>query len=157
MSLSLGSYENRMWKNYSGLRHFLSRKKAHPKHDRFSTATSITDTNFDREKRFQDVLALIRSYGAELPEGPFSTVDPISKDKSPDIANDLEHAARDAEMWTEYHRHEATLLINASKELRELSYKMKEWQKREEREKVVVEELEKKERVKHFEAKKPKA
>jgi hypothetical protein len=150
--LSQGSYEHRVWRNYPALQHFLSGKKAHPKHDRFFTATSITDTYFDMEKRFQDVLALIRSYGAELPEGPFSTVGPISKEKSPDIANELEHAARDAEMWAEYHRHEATLLIDASRELRELGHR-KEWRKREEREKVLKRDLEKKERTKHLEAK----
>jgi hypothetical protein len=153
MSLSLGSYENRMWKNYPGLRHFLSRKMAHPKHDRFFTATSITDTYFDLEKRFQDVLALIRSYGAELPEGPFSTVGPISKEKSPDIANDLEHAARDAEMWAEYHRHEATLLIDASRELRDLGSKMTEWQEQEKRATKLERELEKKERMRRNEPK----
>jgi hypothetical protein len=79
----------------------------------------------------------------------------ISKEKSPDIANDLEHAARDAEMWAEYHRHETTLLIDASRELRELGHR-KEWQKREEREKVLKRDLEKKERMKHLEAKNPK-
>jgi hypothetical protein len=119
-------YEHRMWGKYSGLRHFLSGKRSHPKHDRFFTATSITDTYFDMEKRFQDVQALIRSYTAELPDGPFSPVGPISKEKSPDIANDLEHAARDAEMWAEYHRHEASLLIDASRELRDIGYRKTE-------------------------------
>jgi hypothetical protein len=128
--LSEDGYEHRMWGKYPGLRHFLSGKRSHPKHDRFFTATSITDTYFDMEKRFQDVLALIRSYRAELPEGPFSSVLPITKDKSPNIARDLINAAREAEGWAEWHKHEADLLQNAARELKDLGSKLFRWQGR---------------------------
>jgi hypothetical protein len=133
MCLSLESYENRMWKNYPRLRHFLSGKEAHPKHDRFSTATSITDTNFDMEKRFQDVLALIRSYKAELPDGPFSPVPskPEGKLMRMDFGGDLMNAASDAEGWAEWHKHEADRLQSAARELRDIGSKMFEWQVRE--------------------------
>ena len=93
-------------------------------------------------------MALIRSYGAELPEGPFSPLPRKHVDKSldTDVRSDLNNAARDAESWAEWHKREADLLQSAAKELENLGDGMVNHKKLEKQERELETILEKKRR-----------